>query len=219
MKTLFALLFSLHIYSQNCNCESKPELKEIISCKKEKFSNGTTLSWQFDCNSYRLIFQNGKSKKTIFELESDLMDFTGRLGYSNWKEYDSTFLIENRPVSGCCDPSEYILFDKNSGSIIKKLGTSLYQTSEKDKSQFIVTLKDLNTILITNLVTNKISTIKLPPGRLESSLEKSQSLFAENLFDQPIITDNLIEIRYKYTNPGTKNWKISTVTIDLSKDL
>lgn len=219
MKTLIAVLFSLNIYSQKCNCESRPELKEIISCKPEKFSNGATLSWQFDCNSSRLIFQNGKIKKTIFELESDLIDFTGRLGYSNWKEYNSTFLIENRLISGCCDPSEYILFNKNNGNITQKLGTALYQTNEKDRRQFIITLKDFNTILITNLVSNKISTIKLPPGRLEYSLEKSQSLFAENLFQQLIIRDNFIIISYKYTNPGTKNWKISTIKIALKRDL
>ena len=219
MKMLIAVLLSLNIYGQKCNCDSKPELKEIISCKQEKFSNGATLSWQFDCNSSSLIFRNGQIRKTIFELESDLMDFTGRLGYSNWKEYNSTFLIENRQISGCCYPSEYLLFNKNFGNIIKELGTSLYQTNEKDKRQFIVTLKDLNTIFITNLVTNKISTIKLPLGRLENSLKKSQYLFAENFFDQPIITNNFIMISYKYTNPGSKNWKISTIKIDLNKDL
>lgn len=217
MKTLIALFLSIKICSQQCHCESKPELSKIISCKQEKLSNGAKLFWQFDCNSSRLIFQNGKIKKPIFTLESHLMDLSGRLGYSSWKEYKTTFLIESRPVSGCCSPSEFILFNKNSGKIIQELGTSLYQTEKKDRRQFIITLKDFNTILITNLDTNRISIIKLPAGRLENSLKKSQYLFADDLFDQPIITNNLVKITYNYIISGSKNWKISTIKIDLSK--
>jgi|GEM_PF-6247653 len=52
----------------------------MISYKQKKFLNGAKLSWQFDCSSSRLIFRNGKVKKIIFELESDLMPLTGRLG-------------------------------------------------------------------------------------------------------------------------------------------
>lgn len=98
------------------------------------------------------------------------MDFTGRLGYSNWKEYNTTFLIESRPVSGCCDPSDFILFNKNSGNIVKELGTYLYQYNEKEGEKFIITLIDFDTIYVTDLLTTKIKTIKIPAGRLENTL-------------------------------------------------
>jgi len=143
------------------------------------------------------------------------MEFTVRLGYSKWAEYNSAFLIEKRPVYGCCDPSDYNLFDKNSGNIIRKLGTYLYLTPKDENRKFIIALKDFNTIFITNLVTNKISTVKLPTGRLEYSLEKSQSLFAENLFEQPVIINNHLIIRYKFQDSKTENWKISTIKFDL----
>ncbi|WP_379963714.1 hypothetical protein [Epilithonimonas sp. UC225_85] len=219
MKTLIAILFSLNIYSQNCNCESKPELKKIISCKKEKFSNGSTLSWQFDCNSSRLIFQNGKIKKTIFVLESDLMDFTGRLGYSNWKEYNTTFLIENRPVSGCCDPSEFILFDKNSGNIVKELGTYLYQYNKREDRKFIITLSGFDTIYVTDLLTTKIKKIKITSGRLENTLKNTKFLFANELFQEPVVTNRFVVLKYKYKNSKHDNWKVSTIKIDLNKGL
>lgn len=161
-----------------------------------------------------MTFQKGKIKKSIFELEGELLELTGRLGYSNWKEYNNSFLIENRLISGCCDPSEYILFDKESGSIIKNLGTSLYQTGFNEKEQFIVTLKDLNTILFTNLNSNKITSFKLPKGRLENTLKNSNYFFADYLFQKIYINNNFLIIKYKYKE-SKSNWKIDSIKIEI----
>lgn len=209
-------LVNLFNIQKDCNCDEKPELKTIISCKPTLFQNGAMLQRQFDCNSSKLIFQNGKIKRTIFQLDKDLLELTNRLGYTSWMEFKNSFLIENRLISGCCDPSEYILFNKNNGEIISKLGTSLYQTEKQNDKPFILTLKTPNILLLTNLITNKSSTIYLPKGLLDKSLETSKYLFIEYLFEEGRLIKNDFYIKYNHRENIKDNWKATVLKFKLS---
>jgi hypothetical protein len=211
------IALNLASYAQNnCDCDQKPELKTIISCKPSVFKNGAMLFREFDCNSSKLIFKNGRIEKTIFRLNKDLLELTNRLGYTSWMEFKNAFLIENRLISGCCDPSEYILFNKSNGEIISKLGTSLYQTEKQNDKPFILTLENYNTLLITNLSTNKSYQIHLPKGLLEKSLETSKYLFVEYLFEEGRLIKNDFYIKYNHRENIKDNWKATVLKFKLS---
>ena len=154
------------------------------------------LIWTYDCNGSYLIFENKEGSKILFDLEKELIDFTGRLGYSNWEEFDNFFIIENRLISGCCDPEEYILFDKNSGKELKKLGSLLYYTPT-----YNIYLKSYSEKQISILVFDKKKSIykAYPLSNVDliyESLENSTFLFLENLFTIKEIKSNefIIEI-------------------------
>lgn len=218
-RQLTTLLIALNLasYAQNnCDCDKKPELKTFISCKPTVFQNGAMLFRQFDCNSSRLIFKNGRITKKIYEHEKDFIHLTPKLGYTYWWEYKNAFLIENRLISGCCDPSEYILFNKSNGEIISKLGTSLYQTEKQNDKPFILTLENYNTLLLTNLSTNKSYQIHLPKGLLEKSLETSKYLFVEYLFEEGRLIKNDFYIKYNHRENIKDNWKSTVLKFKLS---
>lgn len=116
------MVFSQFSFAQNCSCKKKNQLNEIISCEKTIFKNGAKIYRQFNCDSSWLVFENkAKKKKILFSLDKDLIELTGRLGYTGCIEYGNTFMIENRLVSGCCDPSEFVLFNKNNGKKLQIL--------------------------------------------------------------------------------------------------
>lgn len=190
------LLLSYTSFGQSCYCKDNKELSSIINCEKYYFSNGNSINWTYDCNGSYLIFENTIVQKKLFELETPLIELTGRLGYSNWEEFDNFFIIENRLISGCCDPEEYILFDKNSGNEIKKLGNLLYHTivyniyleAYSEKQISILIFDKRKSIYKTYPLTNV--------DLIYKSLENSNFLFLENLFTvkETESNDFLIEI-------------------------
>lgn len=194
---IFSFLFlSYTSYGQSCYCKNNKELSSIINCEKYYFSNGNSINWTYDCNGSYLIFENKEGSKILFDLEKELIDFTGRLGYSNWEEFDNFFIIENRLISGCCDPEEYILFDKKSGKELKKLGGLLYHTPT-----YNIYLKSYSEKQISILVFDKKKSIYItyPLSNVDliyKSLENSTFLFLENLFTVKEVKSNefIIEI-------------------------
>ncbi|WP_267405385.1 MULTISPECIES: hypothetical protein [unclassified Chryseobacterium] len=199
----FILLFQ-SFFTQQCNCDKKPLLKNIISCKPEILKNGAQIFWQYNCDSSWLVFQNKKIKKILFSLDKDFMDLTTRLGYSNIEECKSTFLAEYRTISGCCEPSEYILHNKNNADIIGKLGSFLYRHKTKHNTPFILTLQNFTTILYTDLNTNKIYPYHIEKGLLEKVMSQNNYLTIDNIFDKIEIHDNVILLQYKVLNKNNK---------------
>lgn len=122
--TLLFIIASTRGFTQQCNCKEKPELMNIISCDTIVLKNQSKLYRQYNCDSSWLLFE-GKSgkKKILYSLEKDYIELSHRLGYQFVTEFPKTFLIKNRVVSGCCQPAEYILFDKESGRLVKDFGT------------------------------------------------------------------------------------------------
>ena len=119
MRGIIIILFFLShsCLGQQCYCQKKPDLNEIISCNKTIFKNGCELYREFNCDSSWLTFKNTKGQKKILFTLSEIVELTDRLGYVNWTEYKNTFLVQNNVISGCCDPPEFILFYKNTGKI------------------------------------------------------------------------------------------------------
>lgn len=213
---IILFFLSQTFYTQKCNCENHPEFKKNISCKPQVFKNGAKISWQYNCDSSWLIFQNKRIKKKLFSLEKDLMSLTGRLGYSNIKEYKNTFLVEYKVISGCCQSPEYILHNKNNGNVIGKLGTLLTDHTN-DKIPFILTLKSHNSILYTNLDTNKIKTFHLKKGMLKKIMLQNNYISVDNIFDKIEMQNNIVVLHYKSFNknkqPINKTLKIDIKNI------
>lgn len=215
------IFFSQFSFAQNCSCKEKPRLNEIISCDKTIFKNGAKIYYQFNCNSSWLVFESkAKEKKKLFSLDKDLIELTGRLGYASWAEYKNTFIIENRLVSGCCDPSEFLLFDKNNGKKIANLGREIYHSNIKKYPYFVtIDSKESNFLNFFNFSTNKLFKINLPKGRIEKTLKITTEIFFETLFEEGEIKNGIFEIEYRYKNQDNGKWLIGEIKVDLNKQV
>lgn len=217
--TVIFVFVSQFCLSQNCSCKKLPKLNEIISCEKSTFNNGTKIYRQFNCDSSWLVFESkARKKRILFSLDKNLIELTEKLGYTSWVEYKSTFIIENRLISGCCDPPEYVLFDKNSGKKIAELGREVFH-SEIQKYPYFVTIDKgkYSFLSFLNLNTNKIFKINLPKGRIDQALKKSNYIFAEYLFEKGEIKNGIFEIKYKYKTKETNKWLIEKIKVDLNQ--
>ena len=220
---IFLVLFKL-TYSQHCNCDENPEIKEVITCKPIHFKNKTEIFWQYDCDSSWLSFKNSKGKKTVlYTLEAGLMELTEKLGYSYAAEYKSSFLIKNNLISGCCVPSEFILFNKTTGKKQSVLGRLIFY-SEDSKHPVVVYFESngenknlFNNIILKNIDKNKSYKIKLHMGRIWSTLQSNGEMFAEHLMDGTEINDNKLKITYRFKLKDRDEWQSETIVIDLSK--
>ena len=214
--TIISFCFFTHIYSQKCECSNNPDLKNLISCKQTRFQNGAKIYWNYDCNSSWIIFENGKIKKKIFELDKQSIEYSGRLGYRNWREYKNAFLIENSLVSGCCQPSEFTLYNKNNGKKIAELGTIIFFKDSKE-NQFALTFNNNNNLLFTKLNENKYCRIKIPQNLIEIALKNSNELYPENLFENIKFKNELLTFDIKYKEKQNSVWKKKTIIFDTKK--
>ncbi|MFH7002505.1 hypothetical protein [Flavobacterium bizetiae] len=215
------MVFSQFSFAQNCSCKEKPQLNEIISCEKTIFKNGAKIYRQFNCDSSWLVFENkAKKKKILFSLDKDLIELTGRLGYTGWIEYGNTFMIENRLVSGCCDPLEYVLFDKNNGRKIANLGREIYRSDIKKYPYFVtIDSEESNFLSFLNLSTNKIFKINLPKGRIDKTLKITTVIFYQTLFEEGEIKNGIFNIKYRYKTQRNGKWLIAEIKVDLNKQV
>ncbi len=211
---IFILFFPFYVYGQQCSCSQKPELKDVLSCEAALLQNGAKIYWEYDCNSSWITFQKGNEKRKIFELEKAFIELSGRLGYRNWTEYKNSFLIENSLVSGCCQPSEYILFDKNNGRKIAELGTVIFISDTKNPP-YIVTLKNNHQLLYTNLNNNTSYPVKIPEKIIENTLKNSEELYPENLFKNIHVKNKVLFISLKYKESKKPGWKVKTIKHDI----
>jgi hypothetical protein len=172
-------------YGQKCSCKNTPDLKEVISCKKVLFNNGAKLYRQFTCDSSWLTFEN-KIGRTIvlYSLEAPLVELTERLGYQYIMENKQSFLIMNRLISGCCTPPEFLLFSKNNGKLLEKLGYLIYY-SKNEEENFVLYFSDstLNTVTLQYINSGKRYKISVPPNRFAETLKGTGENYAELLFD------------------------------------
>jgi len=219
--TFICLIISQFSSAQNCSCKERPQLNEIISCEKTTFKNGAKIYYQFNCDSSWLVFESKtKEKKKLFSLDKSLIELTGRLGYASWIEYENTFIIEKRLVSGCCDPPEYVLFDKNNGKKIANLGREIYHSDIK-KYPYFVTIDSEKSDFVSflNLSTNKIFKISLPKGRIDKTLKIINGTYAETLFEEGKIKNGTFDIKYKYKTNDNGKWLIGDIKVDLNKHI
>lgn len=204
---------------QTCSCKTQPELNKIISCEKTVFKNDAKIYRDFTCDSSWVVFESkSNKKKIIFSLDKDLIELTGKLGFADWVEYKNSFLVEYHTISGCCDPYEYILFDKTNGKKIANIGREIFH-SENDKYPYFVTIDKENSSYLSflNLETNKIFKINLPKGRIDNTLKITNEFFSETLFEEGQIKNGIFEIKYKYKKTENDKWLIGKITVNLKK--
>jgi hypothetical protein len=230
MKTLL-LICTLFVSSialgQNCHCNHDTILKEIISCKPIIFNNHSKLFWSYNCDSSWLTFKGPTGKrKMIFSLGGGLVELTTRLGYVDFTEFRSTFLVTNNVISGCCDPQDYYVHDKISGDLIKYLGRAIFVSDDKN-FPFVVSITNShytnsnavdNSLTIYNLDTRKEYKISLPKGEIEKGMKNNEFMFPENVFETADIKDDKLTLRYfteDYRKVKDLNYK--TIVIDLKK--
>lgn len=216
MKCFLLMFFSCFfrlIYSQTCGCSKEPMLKNIISCKPTQFKNKAKIFWEYNCNSSWITFQKGKYTKKIFSLEKQYIELSGRLGYRSWTEYKNSFLIENSMVSGCCQPAEYILYYKESGEKIRELGTIIFIDDSKI-SPYILTMKNYDVLLFTNLNNNKSYNIKIPKNRIQRTLNNSKILYPEKLFGNIQLKNSLLSMELEFMETKNSKWKKQIIKFD-----
>lgn len=218
MKTFAILILSCCstlISAQICSCSEMPDLKDLISCETTAFQNGAKIYWQFDCNSSWITFDNGGLKKKIFELDKTEMEFSGRLGYKSWTEFENSFLIENSLVSGCCQPDEYILYDKSSGDKISDLGTLVF-IEKSGQKPFLLTLKGNDDLLFTGLNSNRSYVVKIPKDKIDKTMKNSNELYAQNLFQKVQMKNGLLSMELRYKVSKKVKWKKEIITLDVN---
>jgi hypothetical protein len=216
--TLLSLFYQICL-GQICTCKTQPNLNEIISCEKTILKNGAKIYREFSCDSSWVIFESkNRKKKVLFSLDKDLMVYTGRLGFAGWTEYKNSFLVEYHAISGCCDPYEYILFDKNNGQKIAEIGRKIFHSKNNKYPFFVGIDKDnSNYLSFLNLETNKVFIINLPKDRIEKTLKITNGIFAETLFENGEIKNGVFEIKYKYKTSEKDKWLNGKITVDLKK--
>ncbi|RYY45042.1 MAG: hypothetical protein EOO06_17195 [Chitinophagaceae bacterium] len=149
------------------------------------------------------------------------MHLTERLGYQYIKENNQSFLIMNRLISGCCTPPAFLLFNKNNGKLLEKLGSLIYY-SEEAKENFILYFSDstLNAVTLHFLNSGKKYKISVPKNRFAETLEKTGENYAELLFDAGELKSSFFTIEYRYQRKEeTEKWYKDTIRLDLKKHL
>ncbi|MFT3793903.1 hypothetical protein [Flavobacterium sp.] len=213
------LLFLSQIMIAQCRCDSLPDLQELLSCKPTLFKNGAKIYRQYDCDSSWLVFENPQKVKRLLTSEygGDLY-LAGRIGFVDWTEYNSTFLMIESTVSGCCQPPNGILFDKNTGTRKKDLGPIVYQTEHMDYP-FVVTLDNGN-LQFLHLDSGKTFRVKLPRNRIANTLRYAAVIFPERLFIESKLENGVVTLIYGYqTSEKEEDWQHDQVIVDLKKHL
>jgi hypothetical protein len=203
--------------AQTCICNRLPELSDFVDCKGITFSNNAKVYWQYNCDSSWFVFENKNIKKTIYSLE--MIGLTGRIGYSYITEYTQTFLIQNRLISGCCQPPEFILFDKTTGREIENLGQLLFYSEDKNYP-FVVNISDnFDYLIVTNFETHKKTKTSLPKDKIKASLHDLPEMYPEFLFENSAINNGVFTTTLTTKNPQKEDYKRQIIKINLNDKL
>lgn len=207
--------------NKNCSCKTKPSLNEFINCDTTLFQNGSKLYRQFNCDSSWLTFESKSGlKRVMYSLDKSLIQLTGRLGYQFVKEYKTTLLFENRQASGGGFPTNFELVDKDSGNIVEDFGTIIYY-SDTVANNYVLYLSSNSLDIVTyyNIDTKTKFNYSIPSGRLWKTVRESSQMFAEYLFEEPKVQNNILKLTYKYlVNSEPEIWRNDTITIELQKN-
>ncbi len=220
---IVVLSFCLNAQDQqeknNCSCHEMPELVDLIDCEPKLLDNSSKIYWNYSCDSSWLTFETAQGEQCIlFSLNKEMIQYTTELGYDSFDEFDRTILVSNSPVSGCCYPPDYYIHDKNTGKLITYLGRAVF-VSENKKMPFVVSLtdskygdnttkKEYNSLSLYPLDNNKIVEFPLPKGEISKGMKKNDYLFPEELFQEPIVENNILKLVYFTGKKKTKMVKI-----------
>lgn len=203
-----------------CNCEDNLQLADYISCDETLFSNGAKIYRQFNCDSSWLVFQNINYKKIIFSLDKQMIEYTHKLGYVEWNEYEKSILIAERLASGSGASYNYTLINKENGNLIQELGRDLYLNEDKDFPIF-VSIDANNPFLIkfTNLKNNKTFNYSFKSKKfMKTLLFDVYEFHPEDLFEEASIKNKVFKIKYRYKLNENDTWKYDNISVDLQNE-
>jgi hypothetical protein len=216
--TVVISIYATAAHAQVCKCDIDTLLNEVVPCFTIHFKNNTKLYRQFNCDSSWLTFESSAGKKEVlYSLDDGLIEYTEKLGYQYAAEYKSTFLIQNNLISGCCTPPGYLLFNKANGNKIKNLGSLIFY-SENRKYPFVVYIekKMMNSLRFYDIDRKKTFSVSLPQNKISNTLQKGDLIYAEYLFEEPVMSKNRFSIALRYQNPGNNNdWYNYKIIVDL----
>jgi hypothetical protein len=219
--TLFSIIFCSFIYGQNCFCDKDTIPNDFFHCDTTTFDNKAFLHWNYNCDSTWLTFEKPPAIKTIiYSLGKDMRDMVGRIGYVGFIEYNNSFIAMNKSVSACCFPLDYYLYNKTNGQLKTELGSLLYYSENRKYPITVgVTAKKDNTryeLKITNIDSHKEYYLELPRNEFDLALKNNDSLYLLDIFDESIVKDNHLFIKY-YLTKDKIDTAARTITIDLNK--
>jgi hypothetical protein len=217
-KTILNKVVSKSNNSMNCNCEENPQLGDVISCDETLFSNGAKIYRQYNCDSSWVVFQNKNYKKIIYSLEKQMIEYTHKLGYVEWAEYENSILISERLASGSSAPYNYIIIDKDNGNLIKELGRDLYLNENKKNPIFVsIDAENPDSIKFIDLRNNKTYNYPFKSEKFLKTLSfEVYEFHPEELFENASIKNGVFNVKYRYKQNENDYWKFENITIDLN---
>lgn len=204
---------------ENCNCIENPELKDYIFCKETVFSNGAKIYRQFNCDSSWLVFENKNLKKNIYSLEKQMIEYTHKLGYVEWYEYENSILFAERLASGTSAPYNFVVINKSNGEIIKELGRDLYRNEDKDFPIFVsIDADNPTSIKFYNFSSNKSYKFSFRNKKFQKALSFDvQRFHPDELFEDGSIVKGIFKIKYRYKLKENDDFKSEEIIVDLNK--
>jgi hypothetical protein len=202
---------------KDCNCKDNLQLADYISCDETLFSNGAKIYRQFNCDSSWLVFQNKNYKKIIYSLDKQMIEYTHKLGYVEWNEYEKSILIENKVVSGCCQPNEFVLIDKENGNLIKELGKEIFLDIDNFNPIFVSLDNESKKLNFYNLNNRESRSIDFNFDKIDITIKSGFMFHPEELFEDGSIKNDVFKIKYRYKLDVNENWKYENVSINLNK--
>lgn len=231
MKTLLTLILVLLTASANaqdcaCGCDS---LELDLFCDTVEFDNGARIYWNYNCDSSWILFKNQDTSLVLSSMDKEIMDLTGRLGYSYFIEYQTGFLGVFETISGCCTPPDYYLHDKSNGRLKKYLGSAIFVSNDR-KFPYVVSFapksnslahdnweKDLKTLIVYNLETGQTLNLPLPQINIEKAMEDCEVLYPEDLIEEERVAGTKIYLRCNTKMHGRKDKQLfKWVVVDVS---
>lgn len=210
------------------DCQKRKEIVvQLTGLSRDTLTDGSQIYWSYDCDSSWLTLENKNGKKYVFySLEKEMMELTTRIGHVHFTEFSRAFLYTNKVISGCCEPLDYYLYNKEDASLIKYLGRAIFVGKDATLPYFVSypysgyreedTIPDLNQIVVTNLNTLKSTTISMPKYVSENIINTGIYSYPEQItktnLNQYVLT---LQIPYAQ-NPSGKE-KQYKITIDLKK--
>lgn len=211
MKYLLLPLVLIQTYSdlksEDCFCETDSIYNNYINCEPKILDNGAMIYWSFNCDSSWLTFKYKEYKKELYRFNENSVKYTTRTGYVSFQEFNNSFLFESKTVSGCCPPREYYLHDKETGEVIKELGTGIY-TANDPKYPFFISLnllEESNEFVIFNINTLKEYKVRIPKEIIDKSIESQSFLYEEDVFYDYEFKEDTIIIKYRLSKSEVEN--------------
>ncbi len=198
---------------KQCSCTIDKSISEsgVSNCQTTRLSDGSSLYYQFNCDSVWLTLNNKLNRKRVIyvlkgEDYKDLCGYNFRLGYQLAKEYKKYLLF--RSGCGANGPCNFILIDKLTGKKVKEFGELIYNHQGMGHFyKFVIyfTSDRLNRLAIHYLDSGKKYFIPVNPVHFNNAIP-------EYTFDDVTIQQSKLLLKYGLINGKTKiiTFNIST---------